>query len=185
MPPKAPSGLKVVPQIEWGRHVAHFFRSGNELRDVLVPYFRAGLLNNERCVWVTGEPLMADEARAALREAVPDLDERDRRGQIEIAVTSEWYAGDAPVEGHVLVEGLLRLEEEALAQGYEGLRTNGNCSWVKDEQWDGFVAYEALVQASVVDRRLICMCSYALDDLDGADHSDVMAHHHFSLPAAA
>jgi hypothetical protein len=185
MLPHSPSGIKGAPYLEWGSHVAHFFRSGHELRDVLVPYFKAGLLNNERCLWVTGEPLMADEARAALREAVPDLDERERQGQIEIAVGSDWYSPDEPVEGPALVEGLLRLEEEALAQGYAGLRTNGNCSWVKRDQWQGFVAYEALVQATVSNRRLICMCSYALDDLEGSDHTDVMAHHHFSLPAAA
>lgn len=185
MPPHSPSGLTAIPQLEWGSHVAHFFRSGNELRDVLVPYFKAGLLNNERCLWVTDEPLKADEARAALREAVPDLDERERNGQIEIASGADWYPLDAPVEAEALVDGLLKLEEQALEQGYAGLRTNGNCSWARHHQWDGFLAYEALVQATVVDRRLICMCSYALDDLNSTDQNDVKEHHHYLLPAAA
>src|SRR5690606_6843765 len=30
MLPHSPSGLAAIPQLEWGSHVAHFFRSGNE-----------------------------------------------------------------------------------------------------------------------------------------------------------
>jgi hypothetical protein len=54
MNPWSPSGLRTVPHLQWGSHLAHFFGSGDELRDVLVPYFKAGLENNERCLWVTG-----------------------------------------------------------------------------------------------------------------------------------
>ena len=106
----SPSGLKAAPYLEWGSHVAHFFRSADELRDVLVPYFKAGLQNNERCLWVTGEPFGVEQAREALREAVPDLDEREREGQIEIASGADWYAADADVVPDALVEGLLQRE---------------------------------------------------------------------------
>jgi len=78
----SPSGLPHVPQLQWGSHFAHFFSSSDELRDVLVPYFKAGLENNEQCLWVVGEPFDAGDARAALGAAVPDLDERERNGQI-------------------------------------------------------------------------------------------------------
>jgi hypothetical protein len=40
--------------MQWGSHLAHVFSTGAELRDLLVPYFKAGLENNERCLWVTG-----------------------------------------------------------------------------------------------------------------------------------
>jgi hypothetical protein len=89
------------------------------------------------------------------------------------------------VDPDALVEGLLRLEEEALALGYAGLRTNGNCCWVGRRQWDGFLAYEALVQSKVNGRRLICMCSYSLDHIDGDAQTEVMERHHLSLPAVS
>ena len=88
------SGLATVPHLQWGSHLAHFFESGEELRDVLVPYFKAGLENNERCLWVTGKAFNANEARSALRAAVPDLDKRERDQQIEIANGEEWYASE-------------------------------------------------------------------------------------------
>lgn len=181
----SPSGLKASPYLEWGSHVAHFFRSADELREVLVPYFKAGLQNNERCLWVAGEPLCAEQAREALREAVPDLAEREREGQIEIANGADWYAAGADVEPEALVEGLLQREREALALGYAGLRTNGNCAWVSERQWNDFLDYETLVQGTVAERRFICMCSYSLDKLDGHAQNEVMERHHLVVPPSA
>jgi hypothetical protein len=74
----SPSGLRIVPHLQWGSHLAHFFGTGDDLRDVLVPYFKAGLENNERCLWVTGPAFNLEQARSALRAAVSDLDERER-----------------------------------------------------------------------------------------------------------
>src|ERR1700755_386640 len=91
----APSGLQTVPHLQWGSHLAHFFGSGDELRELLVPYFKAGLENNEQCLWVTGHGFDAEEARSALRAAVPDLDKRERGNQIEIANGDQWYAAVA------------------------------------------------------------------------------------------
>ena len=106
MQPWSPSGLPTVPHLQWGSHLAHFFGSGDELRDVLVPYFKAGLENNERCLWVTGKAFNAEQARSALRAAVPDLDKRERDKQIEIANGDEWYAAGEKLRPHELVSGL-------------------------------------------------------------------------------
>ena len=42
-------------------------------------------------VWVTARLLSRDQAYAALRAAVPDLDYRLKEGQIEIVDFSQWY----------------------------------------------------------------------------------------------
>jgi hypothetical protein len=36
----------------WGSHVCQFFSNGSDLRDTLVPFFKAGLQKNERCLLV-------------------------------------------------------------------------------------------------------------------------------------
>ena len=63
----SPSGLQAVPFLQWGSHLTQFFAAGDELRDLLVPYFKAGLENNEGCLWVTGSAFNAEDARSALR----------------------------------------------------------------------------------------------------------------------
>jgi two-component sensor histidine kinase/PAS domain-containing protein len=179
----SPSGLRIVPHLQWGSHLAHFFGTGDDLRDVLVPYFKAGLENNERCLWVTGPAFNLEQARSALRAAVSDLDERERAGQIEIVNGEEWYAAGEKLAPDFLVRGLVRREQDALGIGYAGLRTNGNCAWVSQDQWPDFLQYEGLVQSTVRGRRMICMCSYCTDQLDGS-HLEVMERHDLTVPSA-
>src|SRR5690349_25152307 len=118
MQPFFPSGLQSVPHLRAGSHLAHFFASGDELRDVMVPYFKAGLENNERCLWVTGQAFSAEQARSALRTAVSDFDRRERDKQIEIANGDEWYTAGEKLRPHDLVSGLLQSEQDALGLGY-------------------------------------------------------------------
>ena len=184
MQPWSPSGLETVPHLRWGSHLAHFFGSGSELRDVLVPYFKAGLENNERCLWVTGRAFNAEDARAALRAVVSDLDKRERGKQIEIANGDEWYAQGEKLRPHDLMSGLVQREQDALGLGYAGLRTNGNCAWVSQDQWADFLEYENLVKTTLPGRRMICMCSYCVDQLTVGSHLEVMGCHDLALPSA-
>ena len=184
MQPRPPSGLQTVPHLQWGSHLAHFFGSGDELCDLLVPYFRAGLENNERCLWVTGKAFNAEEARSALRAAVPDLDKRERDKQIEIANGDEWYAAGDKLRPHELVNGLMQREQDALGLGYAGLRTSGNCAWVSQDQWADFLEYEGLVQKVVRGRRMICMCNYCTDQLRDGSHLEVVERHDWAVPTA-
>jgi PAS domain S-box-containing protein len=183
MQPRSPSGLQNVPHLQWGSHLAHFFGSDNELCDVLVPYFKAGLDNNERCLWVTGEAFNAEQARSVLRAAVPDLDKRERDKQIEIANGAEWYAAGQKLRPHDLVRGLVQREQDALGLGYAGLRTNGNCAWVSPDQWADFLEFERLVQNAARGRRMICMCSYCMDQLRDGSQLEVMECHDMAVPS--
>ncbi|WP_322044363.1 MEDS domain-containing protein [Paraburkholderia sp. J67] len=181
----APSGIASLPLLSWGSHIGQLYHSADDLRDILVPYFQAGLANHERCLWVTDAPLSADDARAALRAVVPDLEARERQGQIEIKDSQAFYAKDEALQPQTLVAGLLELEREALAAGYRGLRTNGNCAWVGKGQWDDFLDYESNVQEMVRGRRLICMCSYRHDGIDAIETRGMLDRHQFVLRSAA
>jgi len=173
----SPSGLQAVPYLQWGSHLTQFFGSGDELRDLLVPYFKAGLENNESCLWVTGSAFNAEDARSALRAALPDLDRRERNRQIEIANSDEWYSAGQKLQPHDIVAGLLKREQDALGVGYTGLRTNGNCAWVSRDQWDDFQEYETLVHKAIRGRRMICMCSYCVDQFHNGEYQEVMVRH--------
>ncbi len=178
----APSGIPGLPSLSWGSHLCQTFGSAEDLRNLLVPYFKAGLENNERCLWVADAPLSAEQAREALAEVVPDLGAREAGGQIEIRDTDAFYDRGAPLQPAAIVAGLIRREQEALAAGFQGLRTNGNCAWVDRLNFSSFLDYESAVHASVPGRRLICMCSYSHDCLEPLEATAVMERHHLVLP---
>ena len=47
-----PTGLSVIGAMPWGTHFCHFYETKQDLLDMLVPYFKAGLENKEFCLWV-------------------------------------------------------------------------------------------------------------------------------------
>src|SRR3989339_438721 len=92
------SGIDVVGEIPWGTHFCHFYETKDDLLDVLVPYFTAGLDSNEFCMWVVFDPLNEEEAKNALRRAVPEADRRLAAGDMEIVPHTEWHLKDGAVE---------------------------------------------------------------------------------------
>jgi two-component system, sensor histidine kinase PdtaS len=65
---------KLIATIPWGTHCCHFYKTQKDLLDMLVPYFRTGLLNNEFCVWVASKRLGVKDAVRGLKRALPRLD---------------------------------------------------------------------------------------------------------------
>src|ERR1700739_4735187 len=78
------TGLEAVGDMPWGTHLCHFFETKQDLLEILVPYFKAGLENNEFCIWIVSDPLSEEEARNALRQALPEADRYLTAGHIEI-----------------------------------------------------------------------------------------------------
>src|SRR4030042_6462306 len=86
-----PSGIGIIGDVPWGTHFCQFYQTKEDLLDILVPYFKAGLENNEFCMWITAEPLQEREAEEALRKAVPDFDRCLKSGQIEVLPHDGWF----------------------------------------------------------------------------------------------
>jgi hypothetical protein len=55
------AGIDNVGDVPWGTHFCQFYQTKEDLFDVLVPYFKAGLETNEFCMWVTAEPLNVED----------------------------------------------------------------------------------------------------------------------------
>src|SRR5208283_723007 len=85
------SGIDVIGDIPWGTHFCQFYQTKPDLMDILVPYFKAGLENNEFCLWLTSQSVEVDEAKKALRKAILDFDTYLENGQIEFISYMQWY----------------------------------------------------------------------------------------------
>src|ERR1700761_6311448 len=177
----APTGIAGRGEVPWGSHLCQFFSSTSDLRDILVPYFKAGLENNEQCLMVAMEPFSADDARGALRAAVADFDAREKRGQIAIHDVRAWYDSDSVVNGEEIIAGLLASEAQAQAHGYSGFRTHGNIGWLGRHQGNDFRNYESGVSRALKGRRMISMCSYCLDTCESQEVLDVVTNHGFAV----
>jgi len=54
------SGHDVIGRVPWGTHFCAFYKTSDDLADILLPYFEAGLKNNEYCMCIASEPLGVD-----------------------------------------------------------------------------------------------------------------------------
>ena len=174
-------GLPGIREIPYGVHMCHFYRSRDELAAALVPYFTAGLRNNERCIWITAEPLDAAAARAELGKAGLDVAAAIESGGLVIRDHSDWYSGSAELRGNDVIGLWLAEEQHALEQGYAGVRITGNVTFLTPETWHVFMEYEATLNAALRGRRIVTLCSYHLGRSSGTDVLDVIGHHHCTL----
>ena len=175
------SGIDVIGGVHWGTHFCQFYKTIQDLIDILVPYFKAGLESNEFCMWVTSEPLMVAEAEEAMRGAVSAFDEYMRQGQIEIIPYNEWYLLEGTFDDDRVLNGWISKLEQALSKGYTGLRLTGNTFWLERNRWQAFTEYEAKVNNIIGQYRMIVACTYSLDKCDAAAIIDVIKNHQFAL----
>jgi len=112
------TGISVVGDMPWGTHFCHFYETKEDLLDILVPYFKGGLENKEFCLWVISQPLTEEQARNALRRAVPDVDRHLAERSLEILPHDEWYLKDGTFDLPRVIRGWNEKLEQALARGY-------------------------------------------------------------------
>jgi len=128
-----------------GTHFWHFYKNKRDLLDVLIPYFRAGLEQNEFCVWAVVDPLDEREAREEMERAWPGAKERLAAGDIEIVPPSQWAPEDGAPNPQQLARDWAAKFEKALARGYAGMRVNANAaSYVEREPRNPAVGSELL-----------------------------------------
>ena len=175
------SGIDLIGDVPWGTHFCQFYQTKEDLIDILVPYFKEGLENNEFCMWVTSEPLSADEAENAMRNALPEVDRYFKNGQIEIIPYSDWYVKEGSFNSDRVLNGWIDKLNNGLMKGFEGLRLSGNTFWLEKEDWDDFVSYETEVDKVIDSFKMIAMCTYCLDKCNANEIIDVINNHQFAL----
>ena len=175
------SGIDIIGDVPWGTHICQFYDTKEDLTDILVPYFKAGLENNEFCLWVTSQPLEVEEAEEALRRAVPDIDVYLKKGQIEIISYKDWYLKEGVFDSKKVISGWVEKFNQALANGYDGLRLTENTFWLQRESWNDFIGYEREVDRVIGYYRMIGICNYSFNRRNSAELVDVVTIHKFFL----
>ena len=177
------TGISVVGDIPWGTHFCHFYETRQDLLDTLVPYFKAGLESKDFCLWVVSNSdlITVEEAKAALEQAVPDLDRHFSDGNIEILDGEEWYLDKNVFNLEKVTSAWDAKLKRALALGYDGMRVSGDTFWLGEKGWKDFCVYEKQLNDSITDQRMIVLCTYPLAKSGAAAVLDVVQSHQFAI----
>ncbi len=175
------TGIDIIGDVPWGTHFCHFYQTRQDLIDILIPFFKAGLENDEFCMWITSEPLTQRDAEAELRKAMPDFDRYVAKGAIEILPHTEWYLIGGSFEQKRVLDGWVERHDRARERGFAGLRLSGNTFWLEDTQWKDFADYEHAVNDVIGQYHMIAICTYSLDRCGASEVIDVVRNHQFAL----
>lgn len=168
------SGIDCLGDISFGKHICAFYKSKGELKEIVLPFIKSGLENNEACIWVLSENITADEAVRLLEEKTSDVSALIDKGQLKIF--DDFYTTCGfDVEG--IIGFWEKMESEALKQGYDGLRVTGSANFIKEYQWPDLCDYERDVNKLISQRNMIAMCTYSIDMVGVPEVLAVSANH--------
>lgn len=175
------SGVDLIGDVPWGTHFCQFYQSKKDLLDILIPYFKAGLENNEFCVWVTSKPLEVEDAKETLKNSIENLDKYLDNGQIEIISYDEEYIKENRLNFERSFNGWMNKLNEGLNRGFEGLRLSGNIFWFEQRDWNDFFNSESEVDAVLGEYNILALYTYCLDNCTANQIVDVVNNHQFSV----
>src|SRR6266511_3469900 len=162
------SGITVVGDLPWGSHFCQFYKTKKDMTDIVVPYFRAGLENNELCIWVTSDFLTTDDALEALKRDVPGASDYLARKQIEVFPHTDWYLKGGSFDLKRTLDMWMAKHDEALSRGFAGLRVSGTPYWIDNKKVIGGT-------------KLLVLCTYSLQKCGVAEILDVVKNHEFAV----
>jgi PAS domain S-box-containing protein len=178
------TGISMVGDVPWGTHFCYFYETKQDLLDILVPYFKAGLEGNEFCLWIVSnsELITSEEAKAALGHAVPRLNQYLSERRIEIVSSDQWWflksrTFDFKQGAHQFKEK----HDEALAAGYAGMRVNGSPAWLRPERHEELCEFEKEVDGLYPYLRIIAACTYPVGESTADLLFDVARSHRFTI----
>ena len=175
------TGISVVGDVPWGTHVCHFYETKSDLLGTLVPYFEAGLDDGDFCVWVVSEPREEEEAWAAMRLAVPNMERYVADRSFQIFPAREWYLNGGKFDRQQVTAAWNAELERALGRGYVGMRVSGNAAWLDKKNRRDFIEYEERLNTSIVGRPMTVLCTYPLLTSRAAELLDVVRTHQFAI----
>jgi len=175
------TGVDVVGHLPWGTHFCLIYETREDLLETLVPYCKAGLENHEFCLWVVAEPLRQEDARQALKQTVPDIDQYLADQSIEIVTARDWYLHGGAFDLNRVIRGWNEKLARASARGYAGVRVTGDTAWLEKKNWKDFCEYEDSLNLAVAGQRLTVLCTYPLAACGAAEILDVVRRHQFAV----
>ncbi|MEA2599515.1 MAG: hypothetical protein QOF89_507 [Acidobacteriota bacterium] len=167
-----------VSRLRPGDHLCLIYRSAAEQAAALVSFFKAGLTAGERCLFV-GHGTSARRLERALKDAGVGLDAELDRGSLVFLTQREDWLPAGRFDPGTMMDVLRQAEQQALDDGYSGLRASWNMSWVLEgtSGADRLLEYEAHLNRFLPGSRTCALCRYGREGAPAARIQDALHTH--------
>lgn len=152
-----------MAEMRSGDHFNLFYEDVDELIDVLVLYFKAGLDNNDFCAWKISPPLTIDSAVNGMINAGIDVDHYVNSGQLIIFSYTQLLTPEGELDFNLVSNGFVEIYQNVIMKGFANMRCTGDVSIVNDDVWSDFIEFENASDMIIKTNRIICLCTYPFD----------------------
>ncbi|HSS49787.1 MAG TPA: MEDS domain-containing protein, partial [Thermoanaerobaculia bacterium] len=167
-----------VAKLQPGDHLCLIYRSAAEQTAALVSFYKAGLTAGERCFFV-GHGVSARRLERALEGAGVAVDAERERGALVLLTRREDWLTAGRFDPGAMMDVLRQAEQQALDDGYAGLRASWNMAWVLDGTpcADRLLEYETHLGRFLPGSRTCALCRYGRESLDADCIQDALHTH--------
>ena len=159
------------------RHICAFFDSRDEQFDVLNPYFREGIDQNEEVVTIFESAAHADALSRMSSGGVPVGSAR-ATGQLKVLRSEDTYMKDGVFIIDRMFNMIKSVLEGAKTGPYSRVRTCGDMEWaLRLDDTDDLIRYEAKVNEITPDHDCALLCAYDVTKFSGRVLADVLCTH--------
>ncbi|TXT54746.1 MAG: putative Histidine kinase [Promethearchaeota archaeon] len=175
------SGIKQIGKVNWGLHVCYFYYTIEDYFDILIPYFKQGLEDNELCIWVDTKHITKDDIFKTLTSEFPNYKKYEKSGRLLILDYRAIYYEDEDLNLFGAAKYYLDQIKYALNSDCEGLRLSGDAKWLRKKNWDAFIEYENTVGKRIRKKKVITLCTYPINKFYKRDILEIANTHQFAL----
>lgn len=145
-----------------GGHICGLFETEDEQLAIAADYVAEGLRRGERCFYAAASPAALARFRVALDARGVDSGAAFRRGALVLTTNAEVHLAGGRFDSERMLRLLNNAVEAALNDGFQGLRTCGDMSWLLEEPEgsEQVVEYEAFLNQFFRGVRAEGMCLF-------------------------
>jgi signal transduction histidine kinase/ActR/RegA family two-component response regulator len=151
-----------IARLRRGDHLCLIYHSAAEQTAALVPFLKAGLAAGERGLFI-GHSTSARRLEHALEHAGVDVEAECDRGAFVFLTRREDWLPHGRFDPGAMMDHLRQAEQQALDDGFSGLRATWNMGWILEGTpgADRLVEYEAHLNRFLAGSRTSALCRYS------------------------
>lgn len=173
------SGIEEIGEINCGTHIGGLFESKEDLYKVVLPYIKAGLNNNELCLWAYSQYSSYEEIKNVLSSVVKDVDKYIEKGQLMLISNKEWYLKDDTFYELRVNRLWNKYMDKAAEQGLDGLRAVADTSCMDKKYYRSFAHYEENANEFIHQSPFLALCLYDAKKTDPLQIAEVIKNHNY------
>ncbi len=167
-----------LAKLRQGDHLCPIHDNLVEQTACAVAFIAAGLRTGERCLYVANDSPF-DEVVQRFAALGVNVAQEAEKGSLKILTKHDVYLREGKFDARKMLDYLAECESAAIADGYAGLRFQGEMTWALDASLEGdrLVEYEAMLNEFLADHRAVIACHYLRPRFDSALIHDMLVTH--------